>query len=108
MAKYLTRSSYTTEGIKGLLKDGGTKRRMVIEKAIQALGGKLEAFYFAFGEDDLIAIYELPNNVSAAAGSLAITASGSSRVSVTVLLTPEEIDQAAKVATSITYQAPGQ
>lgn len=108
MAKYLSRSSYTVEGVKGLLKDGGSKRRQVIEEGLKALGGKLEAYYFAFGEDDVITIYELPDNVTAAAASLGIAASGAVRTSVTVLLTPEEVDKAAKIAGSTPYRAPGQ
>jgi uncharacterized protein with GYD domain len=108
MAKYLIRSSYTAEGVKGLLKDGGTKRRQVIEELVRAAGGKLEAYYFAFGDDDLLTILDLPDDATAAALSLGVSASGAVQTSVTVLLTPEEIDQAAKIAASIQYRPPGQ
>ena len=94
MPKYLFHGSYTAEGVKGLLKDGGSKRRAVVEQLIKDQGGTLEAFYFAFGENDFYGIADLPDNVSIAAISLAVGASGAVQVKTTVLLTPEEMDQA--------------
>jgi len=105
MPKYLVQASYTTEGVKGLLKDGGSKRRAAAEAAIKGLGGRLEAFYFAFGETDVFAIAEMPDNASATAVSLAVTASGAVRTRITVLLTPEEVDQATKK--TVSYRPPG-
>lgn len=105
MPKYLIHASYTAEGAKGLLKDGGSKRRKQIKNAIESLKGKLEAFYYGFGDSDVYVIAELPDNVSAATLSLAVTASGAARPKTTVLLTPEEIDQATK--TSFRYRPPG-
>ena len=105
MAKYLIRGSYTLDGIKGVLKDGGTGRRRVIEAAVKAAGGRLEAFYFAFGEDDVVAIVDGLDNVTAAAFALAVAAGGGARSTTTVLLTPEEVDQATKK--TMTYTAPG-
>ena len=106
MPKYLAHASYTVDGLKGLLKDGGSKRREVVEQVAKGLGGKLEAFYYAFGEDDVFAIFDLPDNVSAAAASLAINAAGTAKSKITVLLTPEEVDQATK--TRVEYHPPGQ
>ncbi|MBK5275984.1 MAG: GYD domain-containing protein [Desulfuromonadales bacterium] len=133
MAKYLAQISYTIEGAKGLIKDGGTKRHDVVEKLTKELnpseemhlpltmsycsmeavkqhvtgvGGALESFYYAFGDFDLIVIMDLPDNASAAAFSLAISASGASKIKTTVLLSPEEIDQASKM--SHHYRPPGQ
>ena len=106
MAKYLITASYTAEGAKGLLKDGGTKRRQAAEQAIQSSGGKLEAFYFAFGDYDAFIIVDAPDHASIAATSVAINASGAVRTKTVVLLTPEEIDQAVKKG--ISYRAPGQ
>ena len=105
MPKYLTVASYTAEGAKGLLKEGGTARRAVAEKMIKGLGGKLESFYFAFGDNDAYVISEGPDNVTAAAMSLAISASGAIRTKTVVLLTPEEMDQASKK--SVKYRPPG-
>jgi uncharacterized protein with GYD domain len=105
MAKYLTNFRYTPEGLKGLLSDGGTKRRQATEQLVQSLGGKLDAYYFAFGYQDGFAILDLPDNISAAAASLVVNASGAVVVSITVLMTPEEVDQAVK--RSATYSPPG-
>ncbi len=105
MAKYLVMASYTAEGAKGLLKEGGTKRRQSAEAAVKSAGGKLEAFYFAFGESDAIVIIDAPDHATVASASLTINASGAVRTKTVVLLTPEEIDQATKKNT--TYKAPG-
>ena len=106
MAKYLIAASYTSEGAKGLLKDGGTKRRQAADQAITSAGGKLEAFYFAFGESDAFVIIDAPDHATVAAASLAINASGAVHTKTVVLLTPEEIDQATKKG--VKYRAPGQ
>jgi len=105
MAKYLLQASYTEEGLKGLLKDGGSKRRAAAEEALKSVGGRVDAFYFAFGEADAYVIVDIPDNVSAAAASLTVNASGAVRVKTTVLMTPEDVDQATKK--KVTYRAPG-
>ena len=105
MAKYLLQGSYTAEGSKGLLKDGGSKRRAAAKTLVESLGGKLECLYFAFGETDVVAIVDMPDSASAAAASLTIGASGGLTSKLTVLLAPEEIDQASKK--SATYTPPG-
>ena len=105
MAKYLLVASYTAEGAKGVMKDGGTKRRQAAEAAIKSAGGKLEAFYFAFGENDAYVLVDAPDNASVAGMSLTIGASGAVHTKTVVLLTPEEIDQASKKGT--TYTPPG-
>jgi len=105
MAKYLVTASYTADGAKGVLKDGGTKRKQAAEQAIKSAGGRLDAFYFAFGDNDAYVIVDAPDHAAVAAMSLAINASGAVRTKTVVLLTPEEIDQASKKGT--TYQPPG-
>jgi uncharacterized protein with GYD domain len=105
MPKYLVVASYTAEGVKGLLKDGGSKRRQAAEAALKSVGGKVDGFYFAFGENDVYAIVDAPDNVAIAAASLTIGASGAVHTKTVVLLTPEEIDQATKKGTI--YQPPG-
>ena len=107
MAKYLVKASYTAEGARGLLKDGGSKRRAVAEQALKSAGGTLEAFYFAFGEADAFIIIDAPDHATVAAASLAINASGAIRTETIVLLTPEEIDAAVKKSAGMTYRAPG-
>ncbi|MDQ7859169.1 MAG: GYD domain-containing protein [Armatimonadota bacterium] len=106
MPKYLFQGSYTLEGVKGLLKDGGSRRRAAAQHAVESVGGKVEAFYFTFGKDDVVLLLDAPDNVSVAAVSLAVAAAGGFAGRTTVLLTPEEIDQATKKAVS--YRAPGQ
>ncbi len=105
MPKYMIHASYSADGLKGLQKDKASGRRAAASNAVEGLGGKLDALYYTFGEDDAIAIVDLPNNVSASALSLAISATGLIRTKTTVLLTVEEADQA--LQTSVSYRAPG-
>ena len=67
MAKYLWEANYVGEGLKGLLKEGGSRRRAVVEKLVTSMDGKLEVFHYAFGETDLYAIADMPDNVRTAA-----------------------------------------
>ena len=66
MSKYLIQASYTVDGIQGLLKNGGSKRKAAAEQAIKGLGGSIEAFYFAFGDAGAVVIADAPDNQSAA------------------------------------------
>ena len=106
MAKYLLHVTYTGEGAKGLQKDGGTKRRKAAQALVESVGGKLEAFYFAFGDADAVVIADMPDNVSATAAALTLAVSGAVTSKTTVLITPEEMDQA--TTKSSKYSAPGQ
>jgi uncharacterized protein with GYD domain len=105
MSKYLVQAIYMAEGAKGLVKAGGTARRAAVQKMVQGLGGRVEAFYFAFGENDAYVILDLPDNLTAAAISLAVTSSGAVSTKTTVLLTAEELDQAVK--SPVDFQPPG-
>lgn len=105
MPKFLWMASYTPDGVKGVLKDGGTGRQAVVERMTEALGGKMEAFYFAFGGDDVYVIADLPDNTTAAAISLTINAQGAVKLKTVELLTPEEVDEATKK--SVDYRPPG-
>ena len=105
MKKYLIKASYNANGTKGLIEDGGSKRKSEIQKMLEGMGGKLESFYYAFGEHDAYVIIELPDDISAAAVGLGVNSSGMVSVSTTVLLSPEDIDKASKK--SISYRAPG-
>jgi uncharacterized protein with GYD domain len=106
MAKYLIEANYVADGIKGLLKEGGTSRRAAVEEAVKSAGGSIDAFYYAFGETDCYVIIDVPDNVKTAGLALTIAATGTVAIKTTVLVTPEEIDQAVK--TSPSYRAPGQ
>ncbi len=105
MAKYMVQSSYTVEGLKGVLKEGGSARRKAVEKAFASVGGKLESYYFAFGDSDVFLICDLPDNVAATAISLIANATGTTKAKFTVLLTPEEVDAATKITAD--YRPPG-
>ncbi|MDQ1402871.1 MAG: hypothetical protein QOG03_1187 [Actinomycetota bacterium] len=105
MAKYLILASYTPEGMKGVIAKGGTARQDAVAKMLADVGGTLESFYFAFGGDDAYVTADVPDNVAAAAIGMAVGASGGASCKTIVLLTPEEIDRAAK--TGVNYQAPG-
>jgi len=106
MPKYLYQASYTTEGIKGVMKDSPSRRLKAAEALTQSLGGKLECFYFCFGADDVITIVDLPDNAAAAALAATVGATGLVHGRVTPLLTMEEADKA--LAAKTTYRAPGQ
>jgi uncharacterized protein with GYD domain len=69
-------------------------------------GGKLESFYFCLGSDDFTIIADFPSNVDVAAVGLVANASGAARIRTTVLLTPEEVDEAVKMKPD--YRPPGE
>jgi uncharacterized protein with GYD domain len=105
MPKFLIEASLTTEGVKGIQSEGGTARRDAVARAMESVGGRLESFYFAFGESDAFIVVDVPDAATAAALSLAVNASGTSRTRTTPLLTCEEMDAAAKKG--IDYRPPG-
>ncbi len=105
MPKYLLQVNYTADGAKGLIKDGGSKRRAVAQRSAESLGGRVEAFYFGFGETDAWVLADMPDAASAAAIALTVSASGGATVRTTVLMTPEEVDNAARK--SPLYSPPG-
>ena len=105
MPKYLVEAKYTADGMKGLLKAGGSARRKVVEQTTAEVGGKLEAFYFTFGDRDAVIIIDVPNNAAAVALSIAVNASGAIVSKTTPLLSPDEIDTAA--GDRVEYEAPG-
>ena len=110
MAKFLIQGNYTTEGVRGLQREGASGRVQAIERLIGSIGGRLEAFYFSFGADDFLTIVDFEGadgdaNVTAAAVSLTVAASGAVDLRTTVLLTAEELDRATRIV--VPYRAPG-
>lgn len=105
MAKYLITANYNQSGLKGLLAEGGSSRRAALTSTVESLGGTLEALYYAFGDTDLYAIADLPDDASAAAFSLQVSAAGAIDVSMTVLIAPETVDEAANK--ELSYRPPG-
>jgi uncharacterized protein with GYD domain len=105
MPKFLIEASYSVEGVKGVQAKGGSSRRDAVAAVADSVGGTLESFYFAFGDRDAYVVADLPDNEAAAAVALTVNAAGGATVKTTVLLTPEEVDAAAK--RSVEYRAPG-
>ena len=105
MPKYLFTTTYTPEGLRGVLKDGGSGRVDVARKACESVGGHLDSMYFSFGDHDVYIICDLPDNKAAAALSLNVGASGGASSKTVVLLTPDEVDRATRDA--VDFRAPG-
>ena len=105
MPKYMFTGSFTAQGGKGVVAEGGSSRVKAVEALMASLGGKLDSYYFAFGADDYVIIADLPGNEAAAAGGMAVGTSGAVNNRTVVLLTPDEVDRAAGITT--TYRAPG-
>jgi uncharacterized protein with GYD domain len=106
MTKYLFQGNYVGQGIKGLMQEGGSKRREAVAQALESVGGSLESIYFAFGETDVLGVFDIPDQADAAALSLMINSSGAVKLRLTPLLTCEDLDAAA--ARTPSYRPPGQ
>ena len=105
MPKYMIQASYTADGLKGVLDKGGSSRRDVVKAVAEEQGGSLEAFYFAFGDADVYAIIDLPDNATVASVAMTVSASGAVNAKTVVLLSPEEVDEASQK--SVHYAPPG-
>lgn len=105
MAKYLFQAAYTSDGAKGVMKEGGSARKAQLGQILERVGGKLDTFYYAFGDWDVVAIVDAPDTATVTALSMTVNASGAVKLRTTPLITPEEVDQATKK--SISYRAPG-
>ncbi|MEU9591781.1 GYD domain-containing protein [Streptomyces sp. NPDC048219] len=105
MPKFLIQATYTSEGSKGVLKDGASGRRAAVEQVVTGLGGQVEAMYFAFGADDTVLIVDFPDAISMAAVSLAVKAGGGVQTRATPLLTVDEVDEATR--RQVGFRAPG-
>ena len=106
MPKYLVSVTYSAEGARGVMKEGGSARKALVTQIIEKAGGSVEAFYYAFGHDDVHVILDAASNVDVAALTMAVSASGAGSIRTTVLLTAEEVDEATKK--SLGYRAPGE
>lgn len=106
MAKYLIQGNYTVDGIKGLLKDGGSGRKEAISILARSLGGSLDALYFSSAGPAYVCLMDLPDSASAAAATTVVAGSGAVTIeSCTELLNPLQFDEAAKKSPA--YRAPG-
>jgi uncharacterized protein with GYD domain len=107
MPHYLIQGSYTAEGTKGLLVEGGSSRIAQATALVESVGGTVECLYFAYGADDIVGVCEMPDTSSAAAVSLAVSSTGMANVCLTPLITPGELDAAAEIAAGVAYRPPG-
>ena len=106
MAKYLLRGSYTSEAWAAQVKDPKNRVELV-RPVFEQLGGSIESAYFTFGEDDLVIIMEMPDNVSAAALSIAFSAGGAVKNVKTVpLMSIDDGLEAITKAGSVGYRPP--
>jgi uncharacterized protein with GYD domain len=105
MAKFMVLGNYSAQGAAGVIEHGGTARVNAIKALCKQIGGKLESCYFSFGDHDIVAVIDAPDNVSMAAASLAVAASGIVSMKTVVLLSPKEMDEAAAQVPG--YKAPG-
>jgi uncharacterized protein with GYD domain len=105
MPKYMIQASYTVEGVKGVQSKGGSSRRDAVADMVEGVGGSLEAFYFSFGDSDVVVIADLPDNEAATAIALTVNAAGGATTKTSLLMTPEEVDAAAQ--RSVSYRPPG-
>ena len=105
MRNCLFHGTYTPEGYKGLLAEGGSIRIEAAKQALGSVGGSLEAFYYSCDQQDFYIIVNLPDYVSAMAVTLAGNVSGTFSIRATELLTPEEMDAAVKK--SVDFRPPG-
>jgi uncharacterized protein with GYD domain len=107
MSQYLIQVAYTPEAWATMVKNP-QDRLQAIAPAVEKLGGKVKDGYLTFGEYDIIAICEFPDNVSAAAFSLAASAGGACKaLKTTPLLTTADGVKAMKKAGSANYEPPG-
>lgn len=105
MARYLFKVSYSVDGLKGVMQEGAENRAAFIAKMAADLGGSLESFDFGFGETDVYALCEIPDDETAAAVAMAVGASGTGSIETVKLLTPAQVDRARDITTG--YRAPG-
>ena len=105
MPTFLYRARYTAAGAAGVLKEGGTARAAAVASMVASVGGSVVSQYWVMGEDDYIAIVELPDAESAAAGSLTVGASGAASVTTSQLFSASDVDGIVRRRTD--YRAPG-
>ena len=106
MAHFLLEGAYTPETWKTLV-NNPQDRSEAVRPVIEKLGGKVENVWFSFGDYDVVLIMQMPDNVSAAAFSLAVASGGVFRsLRTTPLLTIAEGMEAMKKASGAGYQPP--
>ena len=105
MPKFLVQAKYTAEGTKGLLKDSASGRRKAVEELLASIGGKLDEFYFTFGDDDAILIIDLQNADDALSIAVTVRASGMIQSKMTPLISLDAVDRA--IQRHVSFRPPG-
>lgn len=105
MPKYMVHATYTSEGLTGLLAEGGTGRQRAVEESLASVGGTLEAMYFAMGQEDLFCIVDVPDQIAMASVAMAARSSGAVVSKAVPLLTVAEVDRAAEAV--VQFRRPG-
>jgi uncharacterized protein with GYD domain len=104
--KYLAQATYTSESVSSLIKNP-QNRSEAVRQIIEKMGGRLEGFWFSFGDYDLALVFDMPDNISAAAFAMAVSAGGALKsFKTTQLITPEEAMAAMKKAAKSGYKPP--
>jgi len=106
MPKYLVHGNYVGDGIGGLLAEGGTSRSAAVNNLVESVGGYVESIYYAFGDTDVFVIVDMPDHASMTAVALTVASTGRITIKTTVLMSPEEIDDAVRLSPN--YRPPGQ
>ena len=107
MAHYLFQGGYAPEAWAGLM-ENPEDRTAVVRAAFESIGGKLDALYYTFGADDFVGLAEVPDNIQAAAVSIAVASTGRYRnFRLTPLLTAQEIVQAMQGAGKVSFRPAG-
>jgi uncharacterized protein with GYD domain len=107
MVRYLYLGKYSTEGLKGLAAEGGTKRREATGQLVESLGGRMTEYAFAVGEYDFIVIAEMPDDTAALVPSIMAGSTGTVRVLTVPLRSPAEIDAVSARIAEATFRAAG-
>lgn len=106
MPKYMIQAQFSEGSLKGTIEEGGTARHQAVKAAVESMGGTLDAYFYTFGDYDVIGIAEMPDNATAAGFAMAVaSAGGTAATKTTVLLTPAEMDEAVKKHPD--YRPPG-
>ena len=105
MTKFMIKATYNAEGMKGMRQDKASGREKAIAAACEAVGGKLDALYYALGDDNVFTIVDLPSHIHAASLGAAAAASGMVETRTVPLLTVAEMDKA--LSEDVNYRPPG-
>ena len=107
MPTFMVQASYTNTAW-GMLVQRTENRMEALKPMMDRLEGRILSWYYTFGDYDVVVVFEVPNNVTAAAVSMAIAGSGAVKeFKTTVLMSPDEGFDAMLLAQGAGYRQPG-